>query len=138
DVPMRSHVRQEVEGERTYRLGDLQVPDGVIESGEAARRFLLREPERSRRVVRLLYAHWLAHVEARELRPRRPAVRARLTASRPASVALYPVGPDAPAGARALTPHGLASWLVAARDAKLLILLYNNSGDPWPPNQMYR
>ena len=138
DGPMRPYVRQEVEGERTYRLGDLQAPDGVIESGEAARRFLLREPERSRRVVRLLYAHWLAHVESRELRPRRPAVRARLTASRPASVALYPVGPDAPAGARSLTPQELASWLVTARDANLLILLFNSSGDPWPPNLMYR
>ena len=41
---------------------------------EAARRFLLREPERSRRVLRLLCANYLAHVEARELPPRKPAV----------------------------------------------------------------
>jgi hypothetical protein len=138
DRPMNSYDRQEVEGERAYRLGDLQVPAGAIESGEAARRFLLREPERSRRVVRLLYAHWLAHVETREPRPRKPAVRAVLTALKPASVALYPVSPDAPAGARALPPQELASWLVTARDARLLILWANSHGEPWPPNQLYR
>jgi hypothetical protein len=55
--------REQVEGERTYRLGDLQVPVDVMVLGEAARRLLLREPERSRRVLRLLCAHWLAHVE---------------------------------------------------------------------------
>ena len=41
---------------------------------EAARRFLLREPERSRRVLRLLCANYLAHVEAHERPPRKPAV----------------------------------------------------------------
>jgi hypothetical protein len=138
DRPMNRYDRQEVEGERTYRLGDWQVPAGAIESGEAARRSLLREPERSRRVVRLLFAHWLAHVEARGLRPRKPAVRALLTAPKPASVALYPVGPDAPAGARALTPQELARWLVTTRDARLLLLWANSHGDPWPPNHLYR
>jgi hypothetical protein len=79
DRPMSPYDRQEIEGERTYRLGDWQVPAAVIESGEAARRFLRREPERSRRVVRLVYAHWLAHVETREPQPRKPAVRAQFT-----------------------------------------------------------
>jgi hypothetical protein len=138
DRPMNPYDRQEVAGERTYRLDDLQVPADVIGLGEAARRFLLREPERSRRVVRLLYAHWLAHVETRELRPRKPAVRALLSAPKPASVALYPVSPDAPAGARALPPQALASWLVTAHDAKLLVLWANSHGDPWPPNHLYR
>ena len=41
-----------------------------------AQRFLLREPERSRRVVRLLCANWLAHVETPGQRKRPPAVRA--------------------------------------------------------------
>ena len=138
DRPVDRYYREEVEGERTYRLSDLQVPVDVMESGEAARRFLLREPERSRRVVRLLYAHWLAHVETRELRPRKPAVPALLTAPKPVSVALYPVDPGAPAGARALPPQELVSWLVTARDAKLLILGANSNGDPWPPHLLYR
>jgi hypothetical protein len=138
DRPMDPYQRREIEGEWTYRLGDMQVSADIIESIEAARRFLLREPERSRRVVRLLYAHWLAHVETRELQPPKPAVRAQLTAPNPASVALYPVSPGAPAGARALPPQELASWLVTAHDAKLLILWANSHGDPWPPNHLYR
>ena len=35
------------------------------------------------------------------------------------SVPLYPVSPDAPAGARALPPQELAGWLVATLDARL-------------------
>ena len=94
---------------------------------EAARRFLLREPERSRRVLRLLCANYLAHAETRELPPRKPAVWATfpyLTSTNPVtkgriSVPLYPVSPEAPAGARALPPQELAGWLVATLDARL-------------------
>ena len=32
---------------------------------------------------------------------------------------LYPVSPEAPAGARALPPQELAGWLVATLDARL-------------------
>ena len=42
---------------------------------EATRRFLLREPERSRRVLRLLCANYLAHAESREQPPRGVHVR---------------------------------------------------------------
>ena len=35
------------------------------------------------------------------------------------SVPLYPVSPEAPAGARALPPQELARWLVATLDARL-------------------
>ena len=97
----------------------MQLSTDIIESIKEARRFLLREPERSRRVVRLLWANWLAHVEARD--PRRPAVRALLPALTPVSLPLYPVSPDAPAGARALPPQKIASWLVATRDVKLIM-----------------
>ena len=46
---------------------------------EAARRFLLREPERSRRVLRLLCANYLAHVETRgRRRGNRPSGRCSL------------------------------------------------------------
>ena len=51
----------------------------MIDYLEAARRFLLREPERSRRVLRLLCAQYLAHAETRELPPRKPAVWARFS-----------------------------------------------------------
>jgi hypothetical protein len=118
-TPMREHNQNLLEGERTYRLGDMQLSTDIIESIKEARRFLLREPERSRRVVRLLWANWLAHEGARE--PRRPAVRALLPALTPVSLPLYPVSHDAPAGARALPPQKIASWLVATRDVKLIM-----------------
>ncbi len=54
----------------------MQLPPDMVGYLDAARRFLLREPERSRRVLRLLFANWLAHVETHGPRPRKPAVRA--------------------------------------------------------------
>jgi len=136
--PMNPLVQQEIEGERTYRLGDMQVSADIIGSIEASRRFLLREPERSRRVVRLLWANYLAHVATRELQARKPAVRALLTAMMSSGVPLYPVSPDSPAGARALPPQEIARWLVSAHDAKLRILGANSDGITWPPNRLHR
>ena len=46
----------------------------MVEHLEAAHRFLLREPERGRRILRLVCANYLAHVETRERPPRKPAV----------------------------------------------------------------
>jgi hypothetical protein len=131
--PMNRDYRELVEGEQIYRLGDLQVPVDVMEWGEAARRFLLREPERSRRVLRLLCADWLAHVETPGQRTRPPAVLVLLRGTKPVRVPLYPVSPDVPAGARALTPREVASWLLTTRDAKLLLLLFNSRGEIWRP-----
>ena len=93
EQPMDPLQQQELEGASTYRLGDMELSADIIGYTKAARRFLLREPERSRRVVKLLCANWLAHVEEPELPPRKPAVRALLTALKPCSVALYPVSP---------------------------------------------
>jgi hypothetical protein len=134
--PMRPHDQQEIEGEWTYRLGDLQVPTGMAGAGQAARRFLLREPERSRRVLRLLCANSLAHVEASEPRPPRPTVRALLRGMKTVDVPLYPVSPDTPAGARALTPREIADWLLTTRDARLQLLSFNGRGVIWPPNRL--
>jgi hypothetical protein len=96
----------------------------------------LREPERSRRILRLLCANSLAHVETREPRPRKPAVLVLLRGMKTVSMPLYPVSPDAPAGARALTPREVASWLLTTRDAKLQLLSVNNRGEIWPPNRL--
>jgi hypothetical protein len=135
--PMGLRDQQQIEGEWTVRLGDMQLSADFIETTEASRRFLLREPERSRRVVRLLWANWLADAETREPRPRKPAVLAQLRAIKPISLALYPVSPDAPAGARALPPREVASWLVSTRDAKLRILGMNNwMNSRWPPDRL--
>ncbi len=91
---------EQIEEELTYRLGDVELPADLRPRLHSIKRQLAREPERSRRVIRLLFANWLAHVEDTDPQRRRPAVRARFyIAQRTASVPLYPVGPDAPAGA---------------------------------------
>ena len=116
--PMHEHNQQMLEGEWVYRLDDMQLPTDIIESMKAARRFSVAEPERSRRVVRLLWANWLAHVETSKRR--KPAVRALLPALKPVALPVYHVSPLASAG-RALPPRELASWLLATRDAKLIM-----------------
>jgi hypothetical protein len=116
----------------------------MIDHLEAARRFLLREPERSRRVLQLLCSQYLAHEEAHEMPPRKPAVWARfsyLTSTNPItkgriSVPLYPVGPQAQAGARALAPQAVAGWLVATLDARLRLVRGHSHYWPWPPDRL--
>jgi hypothetical protein len=108
--------------EWTYRVGDMELPHHLTAIHYLARRFLLREPERSRRAIRLLFANWLAEVESPGQRQRKPAVQALFRhAKHSDSLRLYPVGPGAPVGARELSPHDLASWLVTASDLKLIV-----------------
>jgi hypothetical protein len=135
--PIPLSALQDIEGEWTFRLGDLSLSPEMVGQLEAARRFLLREPERSRRVLRLLCANYLAHAEIRWRQPRKPAVFAvftYLTSTNPITkgkfhIPLYPVGPEAPAGARALPPQDVAAWLVASLDARLRLLM----GEEWLP-----
>jgi hypothetical protein len=49
-------------------------------------------------------------------------------------VPLYPVSPQAPAGARALPPQELAGWLVATLYARLGI--EGRDDWPWPPDRL--
>ncbi|HZW31493.1 MAG TPA: hypothetical protein VFF52_12350 [Isosphaeraceae bacterium] len=110
---------QAIEEHLIYHLGPIEVPSDLSIYVFAGRRFLMREPERSRRVLRLLFANWLAHVEVPEPRQSRPAVRASfLIEKRITTLPLYPVSPQAPAGARVLSPLDLASWLVTINDAR--------------------
>jgi hypothetical protein len=143
DRQMPAVSQQEIEGEWTFRLGDMALSPDMVGYLESARRFLLREPERSRRVLRLLCANYLAHDEAHGRPRQKPAVWARfsyLTSTNPItrgkiSVPLYPVGPSAPAGARALPPRELAGWLAATLDARMRLLQGHSSGWPWPPDR---
>jgi hypothetical protein len=136
--PVPLSAQQGIEGEWTLRLGDLSLSPEMVGPLEAARRFLLREPKRSRRVLRLLCANYLAHAEARGRQPRKPAVFAALpflTSTNPITkgelfIPVYPVGPEAPAGARALPPQDVAGWLVASLDARLRLL---RGYDEWLP-----
>jgi hypothetical protein len=111
---------EQIDEELIYRLGEWQSPEDLTLRLHSVKRWLAREPERSRRVIRLLFANWLAHVEHPDPRRLRPAARARFhIAKRTSSVALYPVGPDAPAGARALSPQQVAAWLITTNDARV-------------------
>jgi hypothetical protein len=136
--PIPTSAQRGIEGEWNFRFGDMSLSPEVVGRFEAARRFLLREPERSRRVLRLLCANYLAHVESRERPPRRPAVWAMFSyvdssipiTKRKIGVPLYPVIAEAPAGARALPPQEVAGSLVATLDAKLRLL---RGYDEWLP-----
>jgi hypothetical protein len=138
DRPIPTVSDHEVEGEWALRLGDMPLSPEAVGRLEAMRRFLFREPERSRRVLRLLCANYLAHVQRRKGRPRRPAVWAMFSyvdssvpiTKRRIGVPLYPVGPEAPSGARALPPQELAGWLVATLDVKRRLI---RGYDEWLP-----
>src|SRR5262245_42111065 len=99
--PIPPSRREELGWEYSQRLGEMQLSPSMVGRVEAARRFLLREPERSRRTLQLLCANWLAHLESREVAAPKPAVRASfsvLTSTNPVRrgaiiVPLYPVGP---------------------------------------------
>jgi hypothetical protein len=109
---------EQIEEEWTYRLGEMQLPVDLARDLYQVKRGLAREPERSRRVIRLLFANWLAQVE--HPGQRKPAARASFhIAMQTSGVLLYHVSPDAPADARALSPQEVASWLVTTNDAKL-------------------
>ncbi len=74
EQPVATVVQQDVGWEYHFGVGDMQLSSDMAGYLDSGWRFLLREPERSRRVMQLLYANWLAHVEP--LEPRKPAVRA--------------------------------------------------------------
>jgi hypothetical protein len=128
--PISPSALSGIEGEWTIRLGDMSLSPEMAGQLEAARRFLRREPERSRRVLRLLCANYLAQVETRGRQPHKPAVFAAftvLTSTNPITkrgfgIPVYPVGAEAPSGARALPPQGVAGWLVTTLDAKVQLL----------------
>ncbi|HKI18143.1 MAG TPA: hypothetical protein VKA15_09690 [Isosphaeraceae bacterium] len=75
-----------------------------------------REPERSRRVLRLVIANWLAYFD---LPPKdRPKLDLNATSS---SYDFYSFGPEAPAKARVLSPEALGAWLDSTHDAHVLL-----------------
>jgi len=120
------YALQEEEG--AYRVGDMALPQNVIATIYRLRRVLLREPERSRRAIKLLFANWLADAEGRQGTGPKPAVAALFRFSMDTvKVPLYPVSPEAPAGARVLSPLELSKWLVTTFDMKLISFQSN-----WP------
>jgi hypothetical protein len=122
-----SSVHQGDEADNDFRIAGEKLPPILAWSAHAGRRFLVNEPERSRRVLRLAFANWLAHVDDSNQGNRKPAIRASfLSEKHKTSLFFYSASLGAPAGARALSPRDLASWLVTTHDAKLLLLQW-----PW-------
>ncbi len=84
-------------------------------------RFWRREPERSKRVIRLLTANWLAY---HDLPPgSRPKPDRRV-----ASFDIYSLGPESPPQARALSPVALDAWFDTAYDAQQVLEFVDASG----------
>ena len=77
-------------------------------------RFIRREPERSRRLIQLIVANWLAYLDQpADIRPK-PDPRV-------AAFNIYGFGPDVPAQARVLSPEALDRWFDTAYDAQRVI-----------------
>jgi hypothetical protein len=141
--PMPRSRQEAIEGAWGTRLGGVALSDEMLDHLDASRRFVLREPERSRRVLRLLCASYLAHAESRETPPKKPAAWARVSyvaSTNPVTngtmvVPLYPVSPSAPAAAHSLPPEKLAGWFVSTLDARLQLLRDHGADWPWPPDR---
>jgi hypothetical protein len=100
----------------------MQLPTNSAANVYAARRFLMREPDRSRRVLRLVFANWLAQTDIPPEQGREPAVEALVQSNwQNASVPLYALGSDAPARARARSPRQIAESLVRTHDAQRVL-----------------
>jgi hypothetical protein len=114
--------------DENIQLGGERLPPNLVETLHAARRFLRHEPERSRRVVRLTFANWLAHVEDASPQTRKPAVRASfLCFKQPTTLLFYSAYPLAPSSHQGMSPQDLATWLFTISDAKLMLFQW-----PWP------
>jgi hypothetical protein len=87
-------------------------------------RFWRREPERSRRVMALAFANWIAYEDLP--RDRRPGPGPDVSGP----IALYALGPEAPARARALAPAAFDRWLNTADEARELLGSWQLSGRP--------
>jgi hypothetical protein len=110
------------------KIGGQHLPPNLVGSAYAAYRFLVNEPERSRRVLRLACANWLSHIQEQDPARRKPAVRACFSLQkRPIYLSFFAPGPDASSAARALSPQDLARWAITTRDAKVLLFQW-----PWP------
>ena len=103
---------------RTFSWGDLRY--------NGARLALRREPEVSLRIVRLIFADWLAACDL-------PPDRQPPPADTP--LFLYRLGPDAPPAARAITPEELDDRF---RQAVIAPLLMPGLGDASPDHQRDR
>jgi hypothetical protein len=118
--PGREQLIDRIKAELQSR-GYLVDPDPLHVVADAWR-FWRREPERSRRVLRLVIANWLAYWD---LPPdRRPSPDPGITGPND----FYAFGPDAPAGARAIAPEALERWLGTTYEAQTVLSVWGFRG----------
>jgi hypothetical protein len=98
------------------------LPPELANALHAAQGFLINEPERSRRVLRLAFANWLSHIREQDPGRRKPAVRVIFSLLNQSTyLPFYAVGAVPRTTASAITPSDLASWLLSTHDAKALL-----------------
>ncbi len=121
-------VQQGEDADQHVRIFGEDLPPNMAWIPYAAKRYLSAEPERSRRVTRLAFANWLAHVDDKDPAHQKPAVRAKWSSrNRGASVCFFPVNAQAPDSAKQLAPQDLAKWFIGSRDARVMLEFF-----PWP------
>ncbi len=86
-----------------------------MRAANKAWRFWRREPERSRRVVRLVMANWLAYYDLPPKQRPNPDPNPALNYD------FYPFGPEVPAQTRILSPESLGRWLDSTHDAQIML-----------------
>lgn len=106
----------------TRGLGEDQIALALIPTLAEAWRWWRREPERSRRLIRLATAHWLAFEELPLERRPPPSM------STYGPFAFYALGPEAPAKAHALSPEALDRWMQSSWDATEKLRAWSRSG----------
>jgi hypothetical protein len=106
---------------RRFWNADFQLTPEQIQTLWDMWRFIRREPERSRRVIRLLTANWLAYFDLPETDRPKPDLQVT-------SFDLYRFGPQAPAAARALSPESLDRWFDTAYDAQEALRFLDANG----------
>jgi hypothetical protein len=106
---------------RRFWNPDFQLAPEQMQTIWDSWRFIRREPERSRRVIRLITANWLAYFDLPEADRPKPDPQT-------ASFNLYRFGPQAPATARALSPESLDRWFDTAYDAQEVLRFLDATG----------
>jgi hypothetical protein len=115
-------VRQGDGDDTRIRIWGEELAGNLKASAYAVRRYVRHEPERSRRVLRLVFANWLAHAEEKDPSLQKPALRVIFGQPRQeTTLYFFPVAPDKPEAARRMSPDRLAEWLFGTLDARLLL-----------------
>jgi hypothetical protein len=122
DAPT-GRLAPESHGGLNVQIADMKLPDELARQIYFTRRFVLNEPELSRRVLRLAFANWLARAQEKSSRGHAPTVLARLPLG--TTIPFFTAGKGAPESARTLPPDELARRLLTTHDAQLLL-------EQWP------